>query len=238
MAAQPSLGPARLILFDIDGTLLLTNGAGREATRRAMEEVFGTSAGLDAHHFGGKTDWQTLVELLGPHGVDDQTIAAAMPAYNAAMGRHISQIIDAYHVHSLAGARELVSTLRARADVLLGLVTGNVGSAAAVKLSAAGFDPAWFPIGAYGHEAHARDDLPPLALRRAVAHYGRALAPADVIVIGDTPADIGCARAHGMVAVAVTTGFSPREALLAAQPDHLLDSLAEFMPALAPSLLA
>lgn len=237
MAAQPAPGPARLILFDIDGTLLLTHGAGREATRRAMEEVFGISAGLDAHHFGGKTDWQTLAELLGPHGIDDQTIAAEMPAYNAAMGRHIRQIIGAYHARSLAGAHELVSALRARADVLLGLVTGNVGSAAAVKLRAAGFDPAWFPIGAYGHEARARDDLPPLALRRAVAHYGRPLAPADVIVIGDTPADIGCARAHGMVAVAVSTGFSSRETLLAAKPDHLLSSLADFMPTLAPRLL-
>ncbi|MGQ9909753.1 MAG: HAD family hydrolase [Candidatus Flexifilum sp.] len=217
----------RLILFDIDCTLLWTGGAGRESTRRSMLEVFGRIGALDQHSFGGKTDWQTLYELLQPEGITHEQIAAAMPAYAAAMGRHLAAIIDDYPVRPCPGALPLVDELRQRPDVLIGLITGNVHTAARVKLRAAGFDPAWFPIGAFGDEAYERDDLAPLAYERACRRIGRRLPLEQVIVIGDTPMDVACARAIDAVAVAVGTGFGDLADLIAAGPDHLFDEIGQ-----------
>lgn len=219
----------RLLLFDIDGTLLWTNGAGREATRLAMIEVFGTEAGLTQHVFGGKTDWRTLVDLLGQTGVTSSEIEQQMPAFHEAMTRNLAAIITGYHVEACPGGLALIEALRQRDDVLLGLVTGNVKDAAAVKLRAAGYDPAWFPVGAYGHEALERDVLPALALARAVDHYRHPLQPDDVFVIGDTPADVSCARALGGRSVAVGTGFFERDELIACRPNHYLDDLKGFL---------
>ncbi len=218
----------QLILFDIDGTLVWTRGAGREATRLAMTEVFGTCGALAAHQFGGKTDFQTLMELLHETGVSYDDIERMMPTYDVAMGRQLSRIIDQYAVEACPGSLELVEALSQRRDIGLGLVTGNVSSSAPVKLRAAGFDPAWFAVGAYGSEAHKRDDLPALALARAVAYYRQPITPDEVIVVGDTPDDISCARALGAVAVAVETGYSKPGELAAARPDYLLRDLTEF----------
>jgi phosphoglycolate phosphatase-like HAD superfamily hydrolase len=218
----------QLMLFDIDGTLVKTHGAGREATRHAMIEVFGTCGALAGHYFGGKTDWQTLHELLHEAGMTHEEIERKMPEYNAAMGRQLDAIIGQYPVEALPGTLELVQALRQRDDVALGIVTGNVSSTAPIKLRAAGFDPAWFPVGAFGHEAMARDNLPALALARAVEHYGYPFTPEEVMVIGDTPADVSCARALGAVVVAVETGFCEPGELAAAKPDFLLRDLTEF----------
>src|SRR4051794_24494883 len=138
----------RLILFDIDGTLVWTRGAGREATRLAMTEVFGTCGALAAHQFGGKTDFQTLMELLHETGVSYDEIERMMPTYNVAMGRALSGIIGQYAVEACPGSLELVESLSRRSDVGLGIVTGNVSNSAPVKLRAAGFNPAWFAVGA------------------------------------------------------------------------------------------
>ncbi|MEP7294363.1 MAG: HAD hydrolase-like protein, partial [Chloroflexota bacterium] len=200
----------------------------REATKHAMTEVFGTCGALVGHQFGGKTDWQTLHELLHEAGMTHDEIERRMPAYNEAMGRHLDAIIGNYPAEACPGALELVEALRQRDDVGLGIVTGNVSSTAPIKLRAAGFDPAWFPVGAYGHEAMARDHLPALAVARAVEHYCYPFTPDEVLVIGDTPADISCARALGAVAVAVQTGFSEVGELTAAKPDYLLRDLTEF----------
>jgi phosphoglycolate phosphatase-like HAD superfamily hydrolase len=215
----------QLILFDIDGTLLWTRGSGREATKAAMLEVFGTCGGLQDHVFGGKTDWLTLVELLSAEGYTHDIIAEQIPVFTLAMEQHLTRIIGSHTTEACPGAREVVEALRLRDDLLLGIVTGNVATTAPVKLRAAGFDPAWFVVGAYGSEAMNRDELPFLAMERASKHLGEPLTPEQVIVVGDTPADVSCARALGAVAVAVMTGFSKREELEAAAPDYLLDDL-------------
>lgn len=216
----------KLLLFDIDGTLVWTRGAGREATRHAMIEVFGTCAALDTHVFGGKTDWQTLIELLGMSEAD---IERKMPEYNVAMGNQVARVIGGYAVSATPGGLELIHALRERDDVILGLVTGNVQNSAPVKLAAAGYDPADFVVGAYGSERRSRDHLPALAVERAEQIAGTRFAPQDVIVIGDTAADISCARAIGAVVVGVKTGYgnSPAE-VVSAQPDYLLDDLTQF----------
>lgn len=221
----------KLILFDIDGTLVLIKGAGREAKARTVEDFFGTDAGVRQHPFGGKTDWQVLYEALDsaglPHSPDD--LGAMMTQYQARMAHHLAQIIGAYPVEACPGAHALVSYVRGRPDLVTGLVTGNVASTAPIKLRACGFDPAWFSVGAYGSEALSRNDLPRLALERATVLTGHPFAPDEVIVIGDTVADIECARAVGAVAVAVLTGFEQPEAIRAAQPDYVLPDLTHFL---------
>lgn len=194
----------------------------------AMLEVFGFSTGIDGHEFAGKTDWLSLVELLTPHGYTYDDIARIIPEYNRAMGKHLAHIIGDYAVQPCPGAPELVSHLRGQSDAILALVTGNVSSSAPVKLRAAGYEPSHFVVGAYGSDAMDRDALPPLALARAIELHRQDILPEQVIVVGDTPADVQCARALGAVAVAVRTGYCEPEELEAMQPDYLLDDLTQF----------
>jgi phosphoglycolate phosphatase-like HAD superfamily hydrolase len=219
-----------LILFDIDGTLLWPRGAGRASSREAMLEVFGTCGAIEHHDFGGKTDWFTLTELLREEGFGAEDVARAIPAYTDAMQRHMERLIGGFAVEACPGAHVLLDDLRAR-GILLGLVTGNVYTTAPIKLRTAGFDPTWFIAGAYGSESIDRNHLPALALERAVQHARRAITPEQVVVVGDTVADIECARALGATAVAVLTGYCPPEELIAAKPDFLLNDLTMFVEA-------
>jgi phosphoglycolate phosphatase len=223
----------KLLLFDIDGTLLHAKGATREAKALAMEEVFGTAAVVRTHSFGGKTDWQILREVLEPHGVTGLQIGQMMPHFERIFGEKLKEIIANFDVEALAGTKELVAALHHRPDTMLGLVTGNTSHTAPIKLKAAGFDPAQFLVGAYGSEADDRNDLPQLALDRAIAHARHSIAKSDVIVIGDTVADVRAARAIEGVAVAVRTGFEDPQALIDSKPDYLLNDLTEFLSTVA-----
>jgi phosphoglycolate phosphatase-like HAD superfamily hydrolase len=219
----------RLVLFDIDGTLLISRGIGREAKRRAMLECFGRTGDLDTQVFGGKTDWGIVAELLAPHGVSSADVGRAMPAYEALMAQHMREIIGGYRADAIPHAMELLHTLRERDDTLVGLVTGNTSKTAAIKLEMARYDPKWFPVGAFGNESADRADLTRLALERAQDLAGRAIKGADVAVIGDTPADIQAARAIDAIAVAVCTGYVSRNELIGSDPDFLLDDLSAFL---------
>ncbi len=219
----------KLLLFDIDGTLLISRGLGREAKRLAMLECFGETGDLDNHVFGGKTDWGIVAELLAPFGVTAGEVGRAMPAYETVMARHMRAISGAYKTQAIPQAMALARALRGRADTLLGLVTGNTSKTAAIKLELAGFDPAWFPLGAFGNESAERADLTRLALGRARDLTGRSIKGADVFVVGDTPDDIAAARAIDAVAVAVCTGYVPRDQLRTSEPDFLLADLSDFL---------
>lgn len=221
-------GDIELILFDIDGTLLLPKGAGRASTRLALLELFQTDAGIDQHNFGGKTDWCTLNELLPAAGYSLDAIREQLPVYEQVVARHLSTIIGGYPVEACPGAADMVAEVRRRGHPLPGILTGNVSTTAPIKLRAAGFDPNWFPIGAYGSESPDRNDLPFLAVERAERLTGKRIRPDQVVIIGDTPADVACARALGAVAVVVLTGFTTREEMVATEPDYLLDDLTTF----------
>lgn len=223
------MGALKLVLFDIDGTLLISRGIGREAKRQAMLECFGMTGDLDNHVFGGKTDWRIVAELLAPYGLTSDDVGRAMPAYELVMERRMRAISGAYTAEAIPQAMALVGALRQREDTLLGLVTGNTSKTAAIKLEMAGFDPAWFPLGAFGNESAERADLTRLALRRARERAGRAIKGSDVLVIGDTPDDIQAARAIDAIAVAVCTGYTPRDQLIESDPDFLLADLGAFL---------
>jgi len=214
-----------LVLFDIDGTLLHSGGCGRAATRLAVQDVFGTVGKLDDVDFGGKTDWQILREALEPVGVTAETIAARIPTYQHAVARRLAEIIDDFPVRPCVGAPQVVAALAERADVLLGLVTGNMQPLAPLKLRAAGYDPRVFKVGAYGSEGWERDMLPPLALQRARALAGVDFPPQRVVIVGDTPRDIACAASIGARTVAVATGWYDVPTLQAERPTHVFETL-------------
>jgi phosphoglycolate phosphatase-like HAD superfamily hydrolase len=225
-----------LVLFDIDGTLLLSGGCGRAATRLAMQDVFGTVGTLDRVSFAGKTDWQILLEALQSTGITPDQVAARLDAYNQAVARRLSEIIADFPVRACPGAPALVTALRAHPAVLLGLVTGNMATLVPIKLRAAGYDPADFAVAAYGSEGWDRAMLPPLALERARALNGADFAPDNVVIIGDTPGDIACARSIGARTVAVATGPFSMAQLAQHGPSYVFPTL-EDTPAVLHAIL-
>jgi phosphoglycolate phosphatase-like HAD superfamily hydrolase len=197
----------KLVLFDIDGTILWTDGAGRRAVYRAIEETFGAPA-PDGHEFDGKTDPQIVRELMRRAGLEAQAVDDRLPR---ALERYVEllrvELDGADHRRNvLPGVHALLDALEARDDVVLGLLTGNVHEGARAKLTAVGIDPARFRVGAFGSDHADRPELPAIARERAQSLLGRAFEGRNVIVIGDTPADMRCGRAIGARAIGVATG--------------------------------
>jgi phosphoglycolate phosphatase len=217
----------KLVLFDIDGTLITSRGAGRRAMRTALERVFGAAGGIDQYDLGGRTDTRIVHDVMGALGWEPARVKDRLDDFfEAYLAGLTSEIGDGRHVVTLPGVSLVVDRLAQSADVMLGLVTGNIEEGARIKLLPTGLWP-HFRIGAYGSDHMDRRRLPSLAARRAHALVGHTFAPTDVVVIGDTPHDIDCARAFGAVAIAVSTGQYTRAALLAEHPDHLFDDLAD-----------
>ncbi|MBW3660795.1 MAG: haloacid dehalogenase-like hydrolase [Gemmatimonadetes bacterium] len=223
----------RLVLFDIDGTLLSAGGAPRRAFRAALVEYFDTEGGAANDRFAGKTDPQILYDLMLAEGFDaaevDERAADFFTFYLTRLEAEL-EVETRHRLHP--GVEELVGSLAEDPRVVLGLVTGNIEAGARLKLERFGL---WerFEVGAFGSDHRSRDRLPPIAVDRAEARTGRRFRGPEVVVVGDTPADIACARAAGAVAVAVATGVHPADDLAVHQPDHLVESLDAW-----PALLA
>ena len=203
----------RLALFDIDGTLLLSDGAGRRAIHRALLEVFG-GVGPEDHRFDGKTDPQIVRELMRHEGHDDAHIDSRMERLLERYVTYLTEeMADPRHdPQVLPGVIPLLEALHVRDDVVLGLLTGNLFEGARVKLAGVGIDPDLFVVGAFGSDHENRPELPAIALARANDQLGLDLGGGDVVVIGDTPADVTCGRGIGARAIGVATGrFSTGE---------------------------
>lgn len=201
----------RLLLFDIDGTLVL-GGPAKGAFHTALVEAFGTAGDIEVHDFAGKTDPQIARELLRGAGLDDARIDAGFPRLWDRYLHHLGERLPAHPMNVLPGVRELLEGLAGRADVALGLLTGNIVRGAELKLRSAGlFDH--FRMGSYGSDSEVRNDLAPIALRRAAETWRRPFDPADVWVVGDTPADIACGKVGGTRTLGVATGRYPEAAL-------------------------
>jgi phosphoglycolate phosphatase len=217
----------RLVLWDVDGTLLSARGAGRRALGRALERVYGTAGLIDGYDFRGKTDPRLVLDLMGAAGLADAAIRAGFDECFELYARGLAaEIGDGSGVKLLPGVAELVRRLHTTPGIMQGLLTGNIEEGARIKLEPTGLHP-FFRTGAYGSDHADRRQLPSLAARRAEALVGHRFAPGDVLVIGDTPLDVECARAFGAVAVSVATGFHPREELAALRPDLLFDDFAD-----------
>ena len=217
----------KLILWDIDGTLLYSGGVAGEAMRAAMQRVYGSVSTEARHSYAGKTDRQIILETFAERTHDD-----------------LISTIDHFtttYIEELAGRRDdflarcrvlegVVPTLEylATAGVVQSVLTGNLQPIAKIKLDLMALSRFLdLDIGAYGSDHHRRTELVPIAAARAAQRYGRIFAGTDVVVIGDTPHDIDCGRAGGARTVAVATGPFSADALRAHGADVVLESLAD-----------
>jgi phosphoglycolate phosphatase len=197
----------RVVLFDIDGTILWSDGAGRRAVFQSLEEHFGKT-GPGEHRFDGKTDPQIVRELMRHAGVSDadidQRIDEVLERYLDLLREELGAPEHGRHV--FPGVQELLDALEARDDVVVGLLTGNIHLGACAKLAAVGIDPERFVVGAFGSDHHERPELPEIARRRAERALGHPVSGRDIVVIGDTPADVACGVSIGARAIGVATG--------------------------------
>ncbi len=222
----------KLVLFDVDGTLLWTDGAGRRAIHRALLDEIGIAGPIGRYRFDGKTDPQIVRELLSlaghPGAADEARIAAVCRRYLELLRAELARPTQATKL--MTGIAELLAALARREEegrALVGLLTGNLEQGAALKLQSAGLDPARFRVGAYGSDSHRRSDLPAVAAQRATVLTGRAFTGPDVVIVGDTPDDVVCGRPIGARAVAVATGSYDVAALRAAGAAHVFETLAD-----------
>ena len=214
----------KLLLFDIDGTLIRSNGAGRLTLAYALEKLFGTVGPLESYNMSGKTDPRIITDLLMAAGISAKEISKSLPAIYELMAEKGQDIFTEKGMAACVGVPELLAQLNEQEDVLLGLLTGNAQLTAPLKLAAAGIDPLQFKVGAYGSDAMDRNELPAIGMSRANQLTGGQFDGNNTIIIGDTPADILCARAGKATAVAVASGWHAATTLAEYRPDYLFES--------------
>ncbi|MCY3706342.1 MAG: HAD hydrolase-like protein [Gammaproteobacteria bacterium] len=225
----------RLILFDIDGTLVW-GGPAKEAFTVALARVFGATPPVNLTLdrvvelapkvvFAGRTDPQIARELLRRAGLDDGRIDEGLSRLWTLYPRELERRLPAKPVTALAGVPELLAALGDREDVAMGLVTGNIREGARLKLGSAGLAAEAFPAGGFGCDRESRNHLPAVAVGRAEQVWGVRFPPESVVVVGDTPLDVECGRHFGARTVAVATGHFGAAELKATGADHVAPDL-------------
>jgi len=221
------VSPNYLVLFDIDGTLVLTGRAGMRAMNRACEETVGHANALSGVAVAGRTDWIILHDVMASHGLslDEARLEELRRLYV----RHLAEeiVLPGEGVKDvMPGIRALLERLHGRADVALGLLTGNFEDGARIKLEH--FDLwKYFTVGAFGGDSPDRNALVPVALGRARDRGIADLPASRVLVVGDTPHDVACAHAVGAVAVAVATGGYTVDQLRDTRADYVFKDLSD-----------
>ncbi len=225
----------KLVLFDIDGTILNAGGIGGRSLYQAVEEIchenrmFGDNPTpeLGRVRMSGMLDTQIVHDIL--EGVlPERAIQQLLPDIFDRIAKLLREGCKAERANMrlLDGVRELISAVADHKACLLGLLTGNNKGGAAAKLDVFDLNP-FFQLGAFGDDARSRNALPAIAARRAFEQTGKRFVGQDIVIIGDTPRDIECAHHAGAYAIAVTTGQYSREALAPYQPDALFDDLSD-----------
>ena len=214
----------RLLLFDIDGTLVHSGGAGVYALKLTLAERFNIADELHDIEIAGMTDSGIVVSILKKHKipVTNENVSAFLDSYV----HFLSLELPRRDGKLLPGVLELLEKLKSRPHLVLALLTGNVSRGAQLKLEHYGV---WhfFEFGAFADDHQDRNRLGPFARARAKEKHGREFSAAEIDVIGDTPRDIACGRAIGARTIAVATGTWNREQLARYQPDFLIDNLSD-----------
>ena len=214
----------RLLLFDIDGTLIHSGGAGVEALKRALKERFRIEDDLHDIEFAGMTDSGIVTNILNKHEIlaNAENVTAFLDSYV----HFLSKELPFRKGNLLPGVLDLLKKLKTRKHVVLGLLTGNVSRGAELKLGHYGV---WhfFEFGAFADDHHDRNQLGSFACARAKEKHGREFCADEIDVIGDTPRDIACGKALGARTIAVATGSWSREKLAEHQPDILIDDFSD-----------
>jgi phosphoglycolate phosphatase-like HAD superfamily hydrolase len=218
----------RLILWDVDGTLVTTAGHGRDAFADAFEDVFGRRPAEELVPMSGKTDHVIAVELLESEGVPDAEahVPQMFDRLNVALAARGERI--AAEGSAMPGTHDAIAAIDAHEDVVQSLLTGNIEPNAQVKLAPFGLDRLLdLEIGAYATDHAVRAELVAVARAKAAAKHGVEVAAADTVLIGDTPLDVAAAHASGARAVGVATGFYSAPELEDACADAVLDDLTD-----------
>ena len=226
----------KLVLFDIDGTLIHSGKTPRRAITQAMEKVFGTSGNVDQYPFSGKTDPQIIYELMIGAKIEEAEVNAKM---DEAIDQYV-QLIQTYlrsdEMTVLTGIDPLLRSLKDDRNVLLGLLTGNVLAGAKIKLSRASLDHYFFngrePLGAFGSDSMYRNDLPQIAVERAMKICSCRFAEKQIVIIGDSPYDVLCGKGLNVKSIAVATGWHKSEELAAHEPDFVFEDFSSMEPVL------
>ena len=214
----------KLILFDIDGTLMDSGGAGTKSMNLAFEDLFSVRSAFRGIPMAGKTDIQIMKEGLTKHGLDSENgnVGLLCDAYV----KRLRTEIGTSKKHLKPGIGESLRTLSGMEHISLALLTGNVQAGARIKLDSLGVG-SFFPFGAFGDDDEDRNKLLPVAVGRFRNLYRRGIDYRDCIVIGDTPRDVECAKIYGAYAVAVATGPYAYDTLLASGADVVLKNISE-----------
>jgi phosphoglycolate phosphatase len=214
----------RLLLFDIDGTLVNCGAQIRPLFAGALREVYGTAGDCDTYSFVGRTDPEIVLELMTAAGVAAEEVAARLPRMRDLYLGRLAAALDRDAMCLLPGVAKILSGLANRRDLALALLTGNWEGGARAKL--APFDlNRFFAFGAFGGDAGRRSDLLPIALTRAEQSLGKLFQPAETLIIGDSIHDVACGHDHGIAVLAVATGRTPAAALRAAGADWVVPDL-------------
>jgi len=215
------------VLFDIDETMISSDGAGRRAFARVLKETHAISEDIGQISMSGKTDPQILKEIFEladkAHINDDQSLDAFYDNYLTALAEEIKASAT-YIIH--AGIPELLERLHDDKRAFLGLLTGNIERGARMKLDRVQLN-AYFPIGAYGSDSGNRLELPAVAVTRANEHFLQAFSRQEVVIVGDSVNDVLCAKHYGAKCIAVNTGKTSLADLQAEHPEYLFANLAE-----------
>ena len=216
----------RLVLFDIDGTLITDGGAARYSYGLALRETYGFEGDLTRYDFSGRTDPQITSMVLRDAGFTDDEISARSPQLWEAYLRELAIHATPERVRALPGVRELLDRLAAMEEITLALLTGNIERGARLKLAPAGLNH-YFRFGAFGSDSAHREELPPIAAERASKIDGHRFRGRDVVIIGDSIYDVRCAAPHDSTTIAIASGKTPAEKLRAENPHHFFDSAEE-----------
>ena len=217
----------KLVLFDIDGTLLMSVGAGKSAMIKAFRELFGVKEAFANVHMSGRTDPEILRHAFTVHNIEWDEVKAAnfKNRYIQLIQTEITQPLP--NKRMMPGIPVVLDVLREKQNISLGLLTGNWRRSALIKLNYFNLT-AYFEVGAYADDSEIREELLPFAVQRYQNMTNTRVLPQHVYVVGDTPRDVQCARPHGAVTIAVATGWTTYEQLSAENPDYLLVDLTDF----------
>lgn len=197
----------RLLLFDIDGTLVRCGPQIGPIFMGALKRTFGQTGNVRAYDFGGRTDTEAVIDLMTDVGIPRDEVEGRL----AEVRSHYADLLerlDPEQMRLLPGVVELLEELAGVEDACVGLLTGNWEIGARAKLEPFGLNR-FFDFGAFGEDGVRRNELVPAAVARATERTGAAVAPADTVIIGDTVRDVACGEAHGIPVLGVATGFTP-----------------------------